>query len=312
MKKSDIEMRDAFINTLYTLAKRDKRIVFLSDDFGAPSLDRFRKDISGQYLNVGISEQNMISVAAGLSLSGKIVYIYAIAPFATLRCYEQIKIDLCTMNLSVTILGVGAGYAYDTAGPTHHSTEDIAIMRALPNMMILSPSDSVIAAAFANISYNESGPKYVRFDRGKFPLIYDKKENNFLDGLALIKQGVDLHIITTGTMAGQGIEISETLAKYSIDAGVIDLYRLKPLNIELLLSLIKQSRRLVTLEEHVINGGVGSIIAEVLVDAGLCKPLKRFAIQDEKCFIYGERKSLQAYCCLDSERVAKAILKWTW
>ncbi|MBU1083541.1 MAG: 1-deoxy-D-xylulose-5-phosphate synthase [Candidatus Omnitrophica bacterium] len=308
--RSEHDLRDAFFNELYKIAKLDKNIILLSDDFGAPSLDKFREDLAQQYYNAGISEQNMVSVAAGLALSGKKVYMYAIAPFVTLRCYEQFKIDLCSMDLPVTALGVGSGYAYSSAGPTHHAIEDIAVMRALPNLTILSPSDSVMAAAFADMSYELSGPKYIRFDRGKLPLIHSDNNDGFADGMSIIKKGSDLCIIATGTMVQRAIEVAEELAGESVDAGIIDLYRLKPVNRDLLLQNIVSAKKILTLEEHVINGGIGSIVAEILCDATVFKPLKRIAIDDQDCFSYGDREYLQRNCGLDGKTVSETILGW--
>lgn len=310
MKTADLDLRDAFFEELYNIARQDKRVVLLSADFGAPSLDKFKKDLNRQYFNIGVSEQGMISIAAGLALSGKIVYVYAIAPFATLRCYEQIKIDLCFMNLSVTILGVGAGFAYGAAGPTHHAIEDIAVIRALPNITILNPSDSIMASHFAKMSHETPGPKYIRFDRGKTPLFYSDRNDDFSAGLTSIKKGRDLSIVSTGPTVSKALEVADELAGHSIEAGVIDLYRLKPVNKSLLLDEIKESRKIISLEEQSINGGLGGILAEVLSDAGICKPLKRIAIQDEKCFCYGDRKSLQAYSGLDMDTIVDAVLKW--
>lgn len=310
MKTSDIAMRDAFFDELYNIAKKDRQVILVSADFGAPSLDKFRGDLSGQYINVGIAEQNMVSIAAGLALAGKIVYMYAIAPFVTLRCYEQIKVDLCCMNLRVTGLGVGAGYAYDIMGPTHHAIEDIAIMCALPGMTVLNPSDSVMAAAFAEITYKNPGPKYVRFDREKLPLIYNGRTNDFSDGLTNLKTGRDLTIIATGIMVHQAFKVTEELAKHSVDAGIIDLYRIKPMNEKLLLKAIEQPKAIVTLEENLINGGIGSIVAEILVDKGKTLPLKRIAIRDKYYFQYGGRECLHTFCGLDVDSVTKTILEW--
>jgi transketolase len=310
MEISKLDMRDAFLNELYAIAKQDRRIILLSGDFGAPSLDKFKNDLCGQYINVGIAEQGMVSIAAGLALSGKVVYMYAISPFLTLRCYEQIKIDLCTMNLSVTAVGVGSGFAYNSAGPTHHATEDIAVMRALPNMAVFCPSDSILAACLAKISYETTGPKYIRLDRGKTPLFYSDRQEDFLQGLAVIRKGRDLYIISTGSMVHRAIEVSDELARHSIDCGVIDLYRLKPVNKPLLLEVIEESKKLVSLEEHLIDGGAGTILAEVLCDAGIHKPLKRIAISGEHCFGYGDRESLQECCGLDIGNIVNTILKW--
>jgi transketolase len=302
-------MRDAFFNELYKLAKKNRNIILLSDDFGAPSIDKFRENLNKQYFNVGIAEQSMVSIAAGLALSRKIVYLYAIAPFVTLRCYEQMKIDISSMNLTVNAIGVGAGYAYETAGPTHHATEDIAVMRVLPNFTIYNSSDAVMAAKLAKISYMEKGPKYIRFDRGKTPIINSEK-NDFSTGLTVIKESSDYWIIATGTMVYRAIEVADELAKRSLDIGVIDLYRLKPVNKKLLVKIIKSAKGIITLEEHNINGGLGSIVAEVLSDEKILIPIKRIGIEDEKCYNYGNRKYLQTICGLDARNVTKKIVKW--
>lgn len=310
MRVSELDMRDAFFNELYHIAKKNRNVILLSDDFGAPSLDKFRQDLKNQYINAGIAEQNMVSVAAGLALSGKIVYIYAISPFITLRCYEQIKIDLCTMNLSVTALGVGAGYAYDSAGPSHHSIDDIAVMRVLPNITIYSPSDSIMASALAKISYELSGPKYIRFDRGKTPLFYEKNKEDFQKGFSILKQSSDLFIVSTGIMVNRAFEISAELKKHSIDAGIIDFYRLKPIDEKSFLETIKKSERVVTLEEHLINGGIGSILSELFSDAKIKLPLQRIAINEIDCIGYTNRHSLQTACGLDLAAGVQKILKW--
>ena len=310
MRTPDITPRDAFLDELYKIAMQDCRVILLSNDFGAPSLDKFKRDLGDQYINVGIAEQNMVSTAAGLALGGKIVFMYAIAPFLTLRCYEQIKLDLCSMDLPVTGLGVGAGYAYDKAGLTHQATEDIAIMRVLPGITILSPSDSVMAKAFAHITYKNPGPKYVRFDREKLPSIYNEQTRDFSDGLTILKSGRDLTIVATGIMVHQAFKVANKLAKYSLDVGVVDLYLIKPINKELLLKIAEQSKLIVTLEEHSINGGIGSIVAELLVDNSKMVPLKRLGIPDRYHFEYGGRHALHAYCGLDVDTVGETLLEW--
>ncbi len=308
MKTSEIDMRDAFFDELYNIARSDKQVVFLTADMSAYSLGKFKRDIKSQYINVGIAEQNMVSIAAGLALGGKIVFIYGIVPFVTLRCYEQIKVDLCCMDLPVTIIGVGAGYTYGSDGPTHHATQDIAVMRVLPEITILNPSDAVMTAAFARMAYKNPGPKYIRIERGKLPLIYNDRDNDFSDGLAEIRAGRDLTIIATGVMVHQAVMAAERLKGHSISAGVVDLYRLKPLNCEMLLKIIDKTRRVVTLEENTIIGGIGSAVSEVLTDNGRNVPLKRIAIPDQHCFESAERESLHALFNLDTDGVVKTIL----
>lgn len=308
-KRSDIDIRDAFFNEVYAIASKDPNVIFLTADMGAFSLDAFKKDLSSQYINVGVAEQNLVSIAAGLALGGKKVFIYSIAPFVTQRCYEQIKIDLSCMRLPVTIIGSGPGITYSSDGPTHHAIQDVAIMRALPEMTILNPSDPATATAVARISYKNDGPVYIRIDKGKLPLLYDNEED-FSDGLALLKKGRDLMIIATGIIAHQAFKVVDELAKHSIDAGIIDLYRIKPINEELLLSFIESSNRIITLEEHSIIGGIGSAMCEILVDSGKVLPLKRIAIADKNCVGYGDREWMHSFYGLDVNSITKTILDW--
>jgi len=309
MRISNTDIRDAFFDEVYEIASKDPNVMFLTADMGALSLNRFKKDLSHQYINVGVAEQNLVSIAAGLALGGKKVFIYSIAPFVTQRCYEQIKVDLCCMRLPVTIIGSGPGITYSSDGPTHHAIQDLSIMRALPEMTILNPSDSVMATAAARIAYKSYGPVYVRIDKGKLPLLYDDTEE-FSDGLAVLKTGRDLMIITTGVMVHQAFKITDDLAKNSIDAGIIDIYRIKPINKELLLAFIEQSNRIITVEEHSIIGGIGSAISEILIDNGKAIPVKRIAIQDKNCVGYGDRDWMHSFYKLDVNSITQTILNW--
>jgi transketolase len=306
-KIQNISMRDALFDRLYEIAKNDKDVVIVSADMGAPSLDKFRKDLSGQFVNIGIAEQNAILISAGLALSGKKVFAYAIAPFITLRCYEQIKIELAAMNLPVTIVGVGAGLGYDDSGPTHHTTEDLAIMRVLPNMTINNITDSVMANAFADISCKTSGPNYLRLDREKLPNIY-KKGHDFSEGVTVLKKSKDIYIVATGNMVHRALEVSDELKKHSIDAGVIDLYTL-PINEKLFLEAIANAKKIITLEEHILYGGMGSAVLEVLADNNKLIPVKRFGLdlRNGYCYKYGGRKHMQSLYGLDAQSITKAI-----
>ena len=276
---------------------------------GAFSLAKFKKNLGSQYINVGVAEQNLVSVAAGMALGGKKVFIYAIAPFITQRCYEQIKIDLCCMRLPVTVVGVGAGIAYNSDGPTHHATQDIAVMRALESITIINPSDPVTSAAAASMAYEENHPVYVRIDKGKWPLLYDETQD-FVDGFALLRSGGDVLIVSTGLMVHRALAVADELSRYSIDAAVLDLYRIKPVNTELLLDVISQSKQVVTLEEHSVVGGIGSIISEILTDKGAAVPLKRIGILEKTCLGYGDRDWMHSFYGLDVDGIAETILDW--
>lgn len=304
-----VDMRDAFIKELYVRARSEPNIIFLSNEYGAPSLDEFRTELPKQFINAGISEQNLISVAAGLALGGKKVYVYSIASFITLRCFEQLKIDLCSMNLPVTIIGVGPCYAYSVDGPTHHATEDIAIMRALANMCMYSPADSNMAAALVDVSLRSTAPIYCRFDKGKYPLIY-KQNEDLSTGFTVVREGEDVCIIATGIMVHRAVEIAEHLKKYSIRAQVIDMYRLKPIDTRNILGVIKRAKKIITIEEHTIHGGLGSIIAEILSDANVFLPFKRLAVPDELLYTYGIRENIHCELGLDRDGVVQTILEW--
>jgi len=308
--KMKVSMRDAFLDELYKFAQEDQQLMLLTNDFGAPSLDKFREDCASQFVHIGIAEQNMVNVATGLALAGKIVYMYSIAPFFPFRCYEQIRMHLSFKHLHINGVVVGAGYAYDLSGPSHHSIEDIAIMNALPGMTILNASDSVMAAAFARITYKNSGPKYVRFDREKLSVLHDDRNSDFSDGLAELKTGRDLTIVATGIMVHQALKVATELANHSIDAGIVDLYRIKPLNEELLLNIIRQSRQIITLEESFINSGIGSIISGLLTDRGENIRLKRIGIPDRYYFQGGGREELHRLCGLDVSSITKTTLEW--
>ena len=296
-------MRDAFFNELYKIAERDCNVILLSGDCGAPSLDKFRQNLPEQYINMGIAEQNMISVAAGLALRGKKVYCYAITSFLTMRCYDQIRIDICAMNLNVTLVGVGVGLSYDDAGDTHFALQDIALMRVLPNMTIWSPSNSGMAAEMAIQSYSRSEPQYIRLDRTKSE---GEKVNCGLLGYHCVKLGHDVAIFSTGVMVDKAIKVSQSLTSQFKNIAVFDVFRLKPMDTK----IIYKYKQIITLEEQYLSGGLGSIIAEMIVDSGTCHKLKRFGIPLKVNTNYGGREYLHKLAGLDIDTITDEILRW--
>ncbi len=302
-------MRDAFLDELYDIAREDQRVIFISNDFGAPSLDKFREDLTDQFIHIGIAEQNMVNVATGLAMAGKIVYMYSIAPFLPLRCFEQIRVHLSLKGFHVTGLMVGAGYSYDLSGPTHQALEDIAIMNSLPGMTIYNASDCVMGAAFARMSYQNPGPKYIRFDREVLPSLY-KKNKDFSAGIGILKEGRDLTIVATGIMTHRAFEVADQLAEHSIEAGVIDLYRIKPLNEDLLLEATRKTGRILTIEESFVSSGIGNILSGLITEQGEGLKLKRLGIPDRYFSQGGDRKNLQRLCGLDEESITKTTMEW--
>ena len=275
--------RDAFFTSLFVIAKNDKNVVLITADCGAPSLDQWRAELPGQFFNCGIAEQGGLSIAAGLALEGKKPYFYAIAPFATLRCLEQIRINMAIMRLPIVVVGIGAGLSYEDSGPTHHALEDLAIMRALPWIVIWNVTDSVMAAKVAEIVYQENLPAYVRLDRQEREAIYNDKDP-FEAGITRLTWGAygsKVDIIATGNMV---FEAKELALKYRI--GCLDVYRF-PIDGPQLSRLISGCEKIVTLEEHFLAGGLGSAVVEALSDAGQTIPkLYRVGIKGDAPYSY--------------------------
>ena len=303
----NLSLRDAFWNKVYDIARLDTNVLVISADMGAPALDKFRRDIPSQFINVGIAEQNAITLAAGLSLSGKKVFTYAIAPFITLRCLEQIRVENAIMKIPITIVGVGVGFGYEDSGPTHHLIEDIAIMRALPYMTINTITDKVMASAFAEISCRMKTPNYIRLDRQVFTDIYNKN-TDFTRGISVIKEAKDFYIVSMGNMTHIALDIARKLQENKINVGVIDLYTL-PINEGLFIKIVKGAKKIVSLEEHFLAGGLGSAICEVLNDNNILIPVKRIGLSHEKgyCYRYGGREIIRDYYGMSKENIQKII-----
>ncbi len=304
---TNISQRDAFWTKIYNLALQDRDVVIVSADMGAPALDIIRRNIPSQFINVGIAEQNAIVVSSGLALEGKKVFAYAIAPFITLRCLEQIRVQNAMMKIPITIVGVGAGFGYEDSGPTHHIIEDMAIMRSFPGINIYTVTDSIMAEAMGEITYKNREVNYVRLDRKVLPQIYDSA-TDFSKGLEILKTGQDGYILATGIMVHIALRISHRLMNKGIDLGVIDIYKL-PLNGPLLVDMVKDSCQLITMEEHFLPGGLGSAICEVLIDNNISIPLYRMGLSHNEgyCYKYGGRDEIWRYYGMDEESIELRI-----
>ena len=303
-------MRDVFFNALYEIFTRDEKTVFITADNGAPTLDRFGDNFPDRYFTVGIAEQQMIGMACGMAVEGRKVYTYAIAPFITLRCFEQNKIDMCAMNLPIVSIGVGRGYAYDIMGPTHHTTEDISVMRALPNLKIHNPADHVTTEGLVAMIHDDPSPQYIRFDRAGIDNIYAPGTIDPTLGVIEARRGRDLCFIATGIMVHQALKVAQDLEARGIQAGVIDICRLKPVNQELLLRYLEPYPRAVTLEEHQLAGGLGSIVAEIFLDRGVVTPTLRIGQQDKFVFDNGGRQAIWEKHGLDRESVGARVAEF--
>lgn len=300
-----IDIRDAFFDRVYEIASQDPDVFFLTADMGAFSLEKFRRYLPDQFVNVGIAEQNLINVATGLALGGKKVFVYGITAFVVQRCYEQIKVNICGMQLPVTIVGVGGGTTYDSDGLTHHAVQDIANMRALPEITIISPADPAGFQAAAYEAYSNGKPNYVRLDKGSYRNLGNNED--FDAGICEIRKGKSTLLLTTGVLLHNIIELAEELNEGGVDGGVVGLHKIQPLNKERLLSIIENYSSVVTIEDHINEGGIGSLVSELISDADINIPLKRISLGNAIFRGYGDRDWMFRECGLDNASLVQSI-----
>lgn len=307
-------MRHAVVNIIYEAARKDKRICFLTGDLAHVHQDEFKEHLSSQYFNLGMAEQNMIGVAGGLALAGNKVFVYSITPFVTMRCYEQIKVDLCYQNLDVTVIGVGAGFAYATSGCTHHAIEDIAIMRVLPNIKIYSPSSPMEAGYLTRLILQTPGPSYLRIGRGGEselnPTSQFEKMNYANESASVFKEGDDVTIFSTGSIVQEALDASFILKKKGISSEVVNITQIKPIDRKLVLDRWLHRKAIFVLEEHNIIGGLGGAISEIVSGQKSQAILKLFGIPDVYTEIIGSQSFLRKKFALDGPSVAKEIQQY--
>jgi len=309
MSLVDKDIRDAFFDELCEIGSRDPNVVIITNDMDVFSLRKFKQDYPRQFINIGVAEQNMINVAAGLAACGKRVFVFGILSFVTFRCYEQIKVNICSMRLPVTIIGMGAGLSFGFDGPTHHAMQDIGLMRLLPEMEILNPGDSASAAQCAQFAYKGKGPMYIRIDKGIFPGFYNSGDN-FSSGLKVLRDvaNSDVTIVASGFMTRQAVAVADALEIQNVNAGVIDIFRLKPVDEPALRELADRSRSFVVLDENAASGGLGTIISEILARHSKKIPFISLTLPDKQFLEYGAREWFLSRSGLDVPAVAEAVL----
>lgn len=313
-EKETKAMRDVLIEGIYEHMRSNERIFFLSADLGSPTLDKIRKNFKARFMNVGIAEQNLINISAGLALEGFVVYAYAITPFLVMRAYEQIRTSLSLLaeskKININLIGLGAGLSYDLSGPTHHSLEDLSIMRTLPNLIIFSPSDWILARRFVDYSIQKAGPKYVRLDGQPLRPIYASTDRiRIEDGFMEIKRGKRSCLISTGYMTHRAIEVADLLKGSGLDIGVVDIFLIKPLKAKGLLRTIKHYVNIVTLEEGFVGkGGLDCLISTMLRDYEVDNiSVKSVGFRDKHIFEIGDRAYLHSLNRLDADSIAETV-----
>jgi transketolase len=306
-------MRKRSLDMVHTLARRDERVVFIGSDLSPNLLGEMKKEFPLRYYMEGISEANVIGMAAGMALDGYIPYVNTIATFITRRCYEQVAIDLCLHDLPVRLIGNGGGYVYAPLGPTHQAIEDLAIMRALPHMTVTAACDAEEMSRLMDASLDWPHPIYIRLGKGGDPII-SKAERGFTIGKAIdmIDEAAgdsDVLLVGTGVATTQALAAARTLAGEGVRCRLLHLHTVKPLDAAAVVEAAGRTRLVVTVEEHSVVGGLGSAVLEALSDGmtGALPPVRRLGIPDRFAAHYGSQAALMKDCNIHAEGIADTV-----
>lgn len=301
-------MRTAFIKELFELAKQDERIMLIVGDLGFGVVTQFMEQLPRQFLNAGIAEQNMTAMAAGMALSGKIAFTYSIANFPTMRCLEHVRNDVCYHNANVKIVSVGGGFTYGAMGASHHALEDLAVMRAMPGLMVVAPGDPVEARAATRAVTAYPGPCYLRLGKAGEPTVH-QTAIDFKFGKAIrMRDGRDATLISTGGILQNTVRAAERLANEGIETRLLSMHTVKPLDTEAVLAAARETGAIFTVEEHSILGGLGSAVAEVLAEAeGPKVVFKRIGVPPGFSPHIGSQEYMQERHGLTDEGISKCV-----
>jgi len=300
-------MRNTFVDGLVRQARIDERIFLITPDVGFSVLEKFAEEFPERYLNVGIAEQNAVGVAAGLALSGKRPYVYSMVPFVTMRCFEQVRVDVAYMKTNVVLAGIGGGLTYGPAGATHHAIEDLAIMRALPNMTVCAPGDPVEARALLEQSFSHEGPIYLRLGRNGEPNIHGKNAGVEIGKAVKIADGSDVALIAAGNTLELASRVVQALKEEGRAATLLSMPTIKPFDRDAVIALLDRGMPIVTIEEHNTIGGLGSCVAEVIAESGAGARFRRIGIPDEYSHIVGGQEYLRNHFGLNPANILSII-----
>ena len=301
-------MRDAYFTALAELAAEDPRVWALTGDLGIGLFDPVEAAAPGRVLNVGIAEQALVGIAAGLAYAGKLPFAYSIAPFATSRPHDQIRVDVAMAGANVKLVGVGGGVAYGYLGPTHHAIEDLALMRSLPGMTVLAPGDPDEARRATRAAAEHDGPVYLRIGKNGEPRVLPADAGFRIGRALLLRDGGDVTLATTGTMLPETLDAANRLEAAGVRASVLHFGTVKPFDGDALLAAAARSATVVTVEEHSIVGGLGSAAAEVLAENGVPARLKRLGLRDVFAHAVGSREHLLREYGLTADDIARTAL----
>ncbi len=301
-------MRNAFADEMTNLARQDERVVLLSGDIGNTLFDKFKQVDARRFFNCGVAEANMMGVAAGMALSGMRPVVYTITPFTTTRCFEQIRVDVCYHNAAVVIVGTGSGLSYAELGPTHHSLEDIAILRSLPGMRVMAPCDTTEIRFALRAAINQGGPAYIRIGKKGEPNIHHRLPELKIGKAAVVRTGTDIALLGAGTIMPEVLKAADLLAAAGVSAEVVSFHTIKPLDHAYLAAAATRIKLFATVEEHGLIGGLGSAVAEWRAVTNTGTPLMSFGTPDEFMHEVGTQEYARAKYGLTPDGIASRIL----
>lgn len=301
-------MRTAYINALSELAAQDKNVIAMISDNGAIVYDDYRARFPKQYINSGIAESSMIAMAAGLASRGKIPFAYTIGAFLAYRALEFIRNDVCMQNQNVKIVGTGAGFAYPALGPTHHVTEDVPMLRALPNLLLLSPASPLEVKKCVYAAYEHEGPVYIRLGTNREPEIYSSEDYGFQVGKGIVlREGHDITLVSTGSIGYDVIQAAEQLETKGISARVVNIHTLKPFDRDIIIESAVATKAIITVEEQTVYGGLGSMTAEAIAEQEIGIKFARLGLMDF-AHGYGTHDEMKEVNDISSEVVCSKVI----
>lgn len=300
-------MQKAYINALYELIKQDRNVISCLSDSGTDYDELIAREFPDQCINFGISENNKVAAASGLAACGKIPFVYTTNSFLAYRSYEFIRDDVCLQNRNVKLVGMGCGLSWSTLGPTHHTTEDIGALKALPNLILFSPASPLELEKVVKKAYEIKGPVYIRMGMSNESEIYEKDYSLEVGKNIIVKDGKSATVFCTGSIISELLEAQDMLSKDDIDLRIINIHTIKPLDDESIKKECTMQRNIFSLEEHSIIGGIGSSIADVIAINGLDVKLVKIGLNDKFADGYGTYSEIKKMNSLDAESIYKII-----
>lgn len=300
-------MRTAFLQTLTELMRKDKNLIAITADMGFSVFEELQKEFPKRFINTGVTEQASIGIATGFALSGHKVFFYAQAPFATMRCFEQIRLDVSYNNMDIKIVGVSAGFASNQLGVSHYAVEDVGLMRMLPEMTIFTPGDPSEAKWATKSAYSLSTPCYIRLTKAGSPIVHTHSFNPKIGVMVQVMEGGMATLFVSGSLLPMGKDIVELLHERNIEVALYSVPVVKPIDNNTIIETAKKTKAIFTLEEHSVIGGLGSAVAEIIAKEKLQVSYEAFGIPDKFTDIVGSPEYLLEYVGLSKEEIVKKI-----